>query len=175
MEFRSSARGRQWCDIIHYHGWTASIKPMLLFSRAGYASWGFRFKQFNSTANLWIHYTTTCITLKPAFILKHKIVLDEFLSWQVIQVYRYTNDHFLFFNFMFYGKFHPVNPKPETARVWPVISYSTYGFLWQYAFHFFILRIWLWWITVWWVNDYNYTFAIFDLTWRYLHKCLFLR
>jgi len=32
--------GRQWCGIIHYHWWTASIKPRLLFSRAGYASWG---------------------------------------------------------------------------------------------------------------------------------------
>ena len=38
MEFRSCARGRQWCGIIHYYWWTASIKPRLLFSRAGYAS-----------------------------------------------------------------------------------------------------------------------------------------
>ena len=37
MEFRSCARGRQWCGIIHYYWWTASIKPELLFSRA---SWG---------------------------------------------------------------------------------------------------------------------------------------
>ena len=40
MEFRSCARGRQWCGIIYYYWWTASIKPRLLFSRAGYASWG---------------------------------------------------------------------------------------------------------------------------------------
>jgi len=40
MEFCSCARGRQWCGIIHYYWWTASIKPRLLFSRAGYASWG---------------------------------------------------------------------------------------------------------------------------------------
>ena len=40
MEFCSCARGRRWCGIIHYHWWTASIKPRLLFSRAGYASWG---------------------------------------------------------------------------------------------------------------------------------------
>jgi len=40
MEFCSCARGRQWCGIIHYHWWTASIRPRLLFSRAGYASWG---------------------------------------------------------------------------------------------------------------------------------------
>jgi len=40
MEFCPCARGRQWCGIIHYYWWTASIKPRLLFSRAGYASWG---------------------------------------------------------------------------------------------------------------------------------------
>jgi len=40
MEFCSCARGRQCGGIIHYHWWTASIKPRLLFSRAGYASWG---------------------------------------------------------------------------------------------------------------------------------------
>jgi len=27
-----SACGRQWCDIYHYHWWTALIKPRLLFS-----------------------------------------------------------------------------------------------------------------------------------------------
>ena len=36
----SCAKGRQWCGIFHYHWWTASIKPRLLFSHAGYASWG---------------------------------------------------------------------------------------------------------------------------------------
>jgi len=35
MEFRSCARGRQWCGIFHYHWWTASIKPRLLFSHSG--------------------------------------------------------------------------------------------------------------------------------------------
>jgi len=40
VEFCSCARGRQWCGIIYYYWWTASIKPGLLFSRAGYASWG---------------------------------------------------------------------------------------------------------------------------------------
>jgi len=30
--------GLQWYGIIHYYWWTASIKPRLLFSRAGYAS-----------------------------------------------------------------------------------------------------------------------------------------
>ena len=39
-EFCSCARGRQWCGIIHYYWWTASIKPRLLFSRARYVSWG---------------------------------------------------------------------------------------------------------------------------------------
>ena len=31
IEFRSCAKGRQWCGIFHYHWWTASIKPRLLF------------------------------------------------------------------------------------------------------------------------------------------------
>ena len=30
----------QWCGIIHCYWWTASIKPRLLFSRGGFASWG---------------------------------------------------------------------------------------------------------------------------------------
>jgi len=40
MEFRSCAMELQCCGIIHYYWWTASIKPRLLFSGAGYASWG---------------------------------------------------------------------------------------------------------------------------------------
>ena len=43
MEFCSCARGRQWCGIIHYHWWAASMGPRLLFSRTGYASWGLSF------------------------------------------------------------------------------------------------------------------------------------
>ena len=43
MEFRSCSRRRQWCGIIHYYWWTASIKPRLLFSSAGYASWELSF------------------------------------------------------------------------------------------------------------------------------------
>jgi len=31
MEFRSCARGRWWFGVFHYHLWTASIKPRLLF------------------------------------------------------------------------------------------------------------------------------------------------
>ena len=46
MEFRSCVRGHQWCGIIHYYWWTASINSRLLFSRAGFASWGFPFHQF---------------------------------------------------------------------------------------------------------------------------------
>jgi len=46
MEFRSCARGRQWCGIFHYHWWTASIKPRLLFSHSGLVSWGLLFLQF---------------------------------------------------------------------------------------------------------------------------------
>ena len=53
MDFRLCARGRQWCCIIHYYWWTASIKPRLLFSRAGYASWGFHFHHFNGDKRIW--------------------------------------------------------------------------------------------------------------------------
>jgi len=59
MEFRSCARGRQWCGIIHYYWWTASIKPRLLFSRAGYmyASWGLSLSSVNVLIVLVIHLT----------------------------------------------------------------------------------------------------------------------
>jgi len=33
-------QGRQLCGIFHYHSWTASSNPRLLFSHAGFASWG---------------------------------------------------------------------------------------------------------------------------------------
>jgi len=47
IEFRSCARGRPWCGIFHFHWWTASIKPRLLFSHSGLVSWGLPFLQFN--------------------------------------------------------------------------------------------------------------------------------
>jgi len=47
MEFRSCARGLQWCGIFHYYWWTASIKPRLLFSHSGFVSWGLPFLQFH--------------------------------------------------------------------------------------------------------------------------------
>jgi len=49
IEFRLCARGRQWGGIIHFHWWTASIKPKLLFSHSGFVSWGLPFLQFNIT------------------------------------------------------------------------------------------------------------------------------
>jgi len=33
--------------LFHYHWWTASIKPRLLFSHSGLVSWGLPFLQFN--------------------------------------------------------------------------------------------------------------------------------
>jgi len=48
IEFRSCARGRQWCAIFYCHRWTASIKPRLLFSHSGLVSWGLPFLQFNT-------------------------------------------------------------------------------------------------------------------------------
>jgi len=40
IEFRSCARGRQWCGIFHYDWWTALIKRGFYFPHADYASWG---------------------------------------------------------------------------------------------------------------------------------------
>ena len=54
MEYCSCARGRQWCGIIHYYWWTASIKPRLLFSRAGYASCGL------SLSSVYYSYNSIC-------------------------------------------------------------------------------------------------------------------
>jgi len=55
MEFRSCARGRQWCCVIHYFWWTASIKPRLLFSRLGYASWGLSLSLVKCVCLKYIH------------------------------------------------------------------------------------------------------------------------
>ena len=75
IEFRSCARGRQWCGIIHYHWWTASIKPRLLFFTAGYASWGL----FLSSVLFCLHFLrrvglpkNTCIIL---FVFYKKNIL----------------------------------------------------------------------------------------------------
>ena len=40
IECRTCARGRQWCDIFHFHWWTASINRCCCFSHAGCASEG---------------------------------------------------------------------------------------------------------------------------------------
>ena len=50
MEFRSCARGRQWCGICHYHWWTASIKPRLLFFVQAMLPEGFPFHSWYVTA-----------------------------------------------------------------------------------------------------------------------------
>jgi len=39
--------GSSFGGIFHYHWWTASIKPRLLFSHSGLVSWGLLFLQFN--------------------------------------------------------------------------------------------------------------------------------
>jgi len=53
---------RQWCGTNHYHWWTASIKPRLLFSRAGYASWGL----YLSSVLYVLVFTTTANSIDPA-------------------------------------------------------------------------------------------------------------
>jgi len=67
MEFRSCARGRQWCDIFHYHWWTASIKPRLLFSHSGLVSWGLPFLQSNIRLWNWQVKCYACLRLLKAF------------------------------------------------------------------------------------------------------------
>ena len=41
-------------NIFHYHWWTASIKPRLLFSHSGIVSWGLPFLQFITYCKLWL-------------------------------------------------------------------------------------------------------------------------
>ena len=67
MEFRSCARGRQWCGIIHYYWWTASIKPRLLFSRAGHASWGL---SLSSVLHSWLtkHISVAVLILRGEIV-----------------------------------------------------------------------------------------------------------
>ena len=82
MEFRSCARGRQWCSIFHYHWWTASIKPRLLFSHSGLVSWGLPFLQFNFSRFVFIRFrlfhflglTILHNRLLQLFFLKHLII-----------------------------------------------------------------------------------------------------
>jgi len=74
MEFCSCARGRQWCGIIHCRWWTASIKPRLLFSRAGYASWGL------SLSSVWccllqLLFSACVAAVKSRPVLHHCVVI----------------------------------------------------------------------------------------------------
>jgi len=45
IEFRSSARGRQWCGIFYHYWWTASIKPSCCFPMQTVFPGGFPFHQ----------------------------------------------------------------------------------------------------------------------------------
>jgi len=98
MEFRSCARGRQWCGIINYYWWLALIKPRLLFSRAGYVSWGlslssvkirnikyFKNSVFEPYSPVW-HAAMVCITLSSncenwhlSSIHKHIVYIFKFI------------------------------------------------------------------------------------------------
>jgi len=70
------ALGGEWCGIIHYYWWTASIKPRLLFSRAGYASWGL------SLSSVWYeksgksHTMLNDFKLVPTVYIKKQRKLD---------------------------------------------------------------------------------------------------
>jgi len=69
MEFRSCARGRQWCCIFHFHWWTASIKPRLLFSHAGLVFWGLPFLQFIIDSN-----TSSCGATQTVYVLNRSSI-----------------------------------------------------------------------------------------------------
>ena len=73
MEFRSCARGRQVCGIIHYYWWTASIKPRLLFSRTGYASWGLSLSSVKYLERdcIWPMYMLDTFCIKSLIMVKH--------------------------------------------------------------------------------------------------------
>ena len=91
IDVRLCARERQLCDIFHCYWWTASMKLMLLFSHAGYASGGI-FPYLS-----WI-YWQFCLALseKEGFrrqltILKlESVLLTKVLcySYFVLQAYR---------------------------------------------------------------------------------------
>jgi len=74
IEFRSCARGRPWCGIIHYYWRTASIKPRLLFSRAGYASWGLSLSSVKFTFQYNFKDSNACVT----FLFFHGHVKTQF-------------------------------------------------------------------------------------------------
>jgi len=115
MEFHSCARGRQWCGIFHYHWWTASIKPRLLFSHSGLVSWGLPFLQFNTCNyvptkcgifNLWHSLPIRKLTIVLQFaFLRHSYHCPQF------------NQHVIFGSKNLNGGFGPAN-----ANLNPVFS-----------------------------------------------------
>ena len=65
-----------WCGIFHYHWWTASIKPRLLFSHSGNVSWGLPFLQFiitmvNDVDGIVDH---TCSNTYGEYFLSHLVI-----------------------------------------------------------------------------------------------------
>jgi len=105
MEFCSCARGRQWCGIIHYHWWTASIKPRLLFSRAGYASWGLSLssvlylmsflccRTFFSKWFVWLFLSNFALFLMSQLYLKDQHVNNLNNKW-ILNAYTFDHNTF---------------------------------------------------------------------------------
>jgi len=66
--------GRRWCGIIHYYWWTASIEPGLLFSRAGYASWGLSLSSVKYYL-LQLVFSACVAAVKSRPVLHHCVVM----------------------------------------------------------------------------------------------------
>jgi len=59
--------GRQWCGIFHYHSWTGSIEPRLLFSYADFSIFSWVSFPFTKINLLWLHVWANDRTPKKAF------------------------------------------------------------------------------------------------------------
>ena len=61
-----------WCGIFHYHRWKASIKPRLLFSHAGFASWGLSSVKLNL---LQLVFSASVAGVMSCPVLHHCVVI----------------------------------------------------------------------------------------------------
>ena len=87
-EFCSWAMGRQWSGIFHYHWWTSSITPRLLFSprRLSFV-WIFPFPQNNYAINT-CFLKNAVSTINLVFYIKWKI---EMSMSQIVGPCRWTH------------------------------------------------------------------------------------
>ena len=92
IEFRSCARGRQWCVICHYHWWTASIKPRLLCSLQAMLLEGFPFHQFNFM-NVVVFDRQHLVRLRYNFVANNNAMFLCYLCFVGVQQLNYNKVH----------------------------------------------------------------------------------